>query len=45
VTVLFADIKGSMDLARSRFEIEEALRPAHWLTGQLAKGAEIGETD
>ena len=29
--------------ARSRLDIEEALMPAYWLTGQLAKAAEIGE--
>jgi class 3 adenylate cyclase/tetratricopeptide (TPR) repeat protein len=29
--------------ARSRLEIDFALIPAYWLTGQLAKAAEIGE--
>src|SRR4029453_19345408 len=29
--------------ARSRLDIEAALMPAYWLTGQLAKAAEIGE--
>ena len=28
--------------ARSRLDIESALMPAYWLTGQLAKAAEIG---
>ena len=29
--------------ARSRLDIESALMPAYWLTGQLAEAAEIGE--
>jgi adenylate cyclase len=29
--------------ARSRLDIEAALMPAYWLTGQLAEAAEIGE--